>query len=79
MEDEEQRGRSSRIPEDGYRKRDYSLRMEDESRRRQSHKNNNIRKDIKEVYKVIYRLLDGVVEHEEYEKLFEAEEYIKEF
>ena len=37
MEDEDQRERSSRIPEEGYRKRDYSLRMEDGSRRRQSH------------------------------------------
>ena len=34
MEDGEQRGRSSRIPEVGYRKGDYSLRMENESRRR---------------------------------------------
>ena len=31
MEDEEQRGRSSRIPEDEHRKRDYSLRMENGS------------------------------------------------
>ena len=42
-------------------------------------KNNNIRKDIKKVCKVIYRVSDGVVEHEDYEKLFEAEEYIKEY
>ena len=42
-------------------------------------KNNNIRKDIKKVYKVIFRLSDDVVEHEEYNKPFEAEEDIKEY
>ena len=31
MEDEEQRERSSRISEDEHRKRDYSLKMENES------------------------------------------------
>ena len=53
--------------------------MEDESRRRQSHKNDNIRKDIKKVYNVSYRVSDDVVEHEEYKKLFEMEEDIKEY
>ena len=53
--------------------------MEDGSRRRQSHKNNNIGKDIKKVYNVIYRASDDVVEHEEYKKPFETEEDIKEY
>ena len=48
--------------------------MESESRRRQVHKEYNIRKDIKKVYKIIYRLSDGVVEHERMEE--DIEEYI---
>ena len=51
--------------------------MEDESRRRQSQKNDNIRKDMKKVYNVSYRVSDDVVEHGEYNKLFEMEEDIK--
>ena len=35
---------------------------------------NNIRKDIKKVYKIIYRLSDGVIEHERMEE--DIEEYI---
>ena len=53
--------------------------MEDESRRRQSHENDNIRKDMKKVYNVSYRVSYDVVEHEEYKKLFEMEEDIKEY
>ena len=45
----------------------------------QSHKNNNIRKDIKKVYNVIYRASDDVTDHEEYEKLFGTEEDINEY
>ena len=64
MEDDVQRGRSSRIPEDGYRKGiipgGWKTKVEEDG----LIKNNNIRKEIKKVYKVIYRLSDGVVEHE---------------
>ena len=74
MEDDGQRGRSSRIPGVGYRKGDYSLRMESEVKEDKFIKNNNIRKDIKKVYEIIYRLSDGVVEHERMEE--DIEEYI---
>ena len=79
MEVEEQRGRSSRIPEDGYRKEINPGGWETEVEEDSLIKNNNIRKDIKKVYKVIYRLSDDGVEHEEYKKPFEAEEDIKEY
>ena len=45
----------------------------------QSHKNNNIRKDFKKVYNVIYRASDDVTDHEEYERLLGTEDDIKEY
>ena len=45
----------------------------------QSHKNNNIRKDIKKVYNVIYGASDDVTDREEYERLFGIEEDIEEY